>query len=116
MKEGVYDRGGSRTNRVEADKVADLVLEHYTMHPEKSLLVVTLNIPQRDLIDEIIRERRKQHPELETYFDEKRSDVRLEGFDVKNLESVQGDERDVVIFSVGYGKDSLGRMSMNLDP
>ena len=116
VKEGVYDRGDSRTNRVEADKVADFVLEHYKMHPEKSLLVVTLNIPQRDLIDEIIRERRKQHPELETYFDEKRLDVRLEGFDVKNLESVQGDERDVIIFSVGYGKDSLGRMSMNFGP
>ena len=107
VKDGVYDRGGSRTNRIEAERVADLVFEHYQKHPNKTLLVVTLNVPQRDLIDEIIRDRRKQHPELEMYFDEKRSDVRLEGFDVKNLESVQGDERDVIIFSVGYGKDAL---------
>jgi very-short-patch-repair endonuclease len=113
---GVYDRGGSRTNRVEAEKVADLVMQHYETHPEKSLLVVTLNIPQMDLIDEVIRERRKQRPEFEIHFDEKRMDGRLEGFDVKNLERVQGDERDVIIFSVGYGKDSLGGMSMNFGP
>lgn len=56
--------------------------------------------------------RRQQLPELDTFF----SKDRLDGFFVKNLENVQGDERDVMVFSVGYGRDEAGKLTMNFGP
>ena len=109
---GIYDRGGKRTNLVEAEFVAKLVFEHFQKYPHKTLGVVTFSSAQMDAIQEIIDDYRENNQEFETFFREDR----LDGFFVKNLESVQGDERDVIIFSVGYGKDAEGQIAMNFGP
>jgi very-short-patch-repair endonuclease len=112
VPDGVYDRGGRRDNCREAERVVGLVEEHLRRNPEQSLGVVTFNIAQADTIENHLEQLRRQKPELERYF----APDRLEKFFVKNLESVQGDERDVLIFSVGYGKDKFGRLTMNFGP
>jgi hypothetical protein len=112
VPDGVYDRGGRRDNLKEADVVSDLVFEHFQKYPKKTLGVVTFSISQMDAVEEAIDSRRRQHPEYEHFFKEDR----LEGFFVKNLENVQGDERDVIMLSLGYGYDPQGQMTMNFGP
>lgn len=112
VADGIYDRGGRRDNLREAKVVSDLVFEQLKLYPKKTLGVVTFSMAQMEAVDEAILLRRKEQPEYERFFKEDR----LEGFFVKNLENVQGDERDVMIFSVGYGRDQQGQMSMNFGP
>jgi len=112
VPDGVYDRGGRRDNLKEAEVVADLVFEHFERYPKKTLGVVTFSIAQMDAVEEAIERRRRQHLEYEHFFKEDR----LEGFFVKNLENVQGDERDVIILSLGYGYDPQGLITMNFGP
>ncbi len=112
VSDGVYDRGGKRDNPIEAEKVADLVFEHFKNYPKKTLGVVTFSIAQMDTVQEAIDRRLEQHPEFEQFFKEDR----LEGFFIKNLENVQGDERDVIFFSVGYGYDQNKQITMNFGP
>jgi very-short-patch-repair endonuclease len=109
---GVYDRGGKRDNVLEAKKVAELAMAHAASDYKLSLGVVAFSEPQQDAIIEAIEEARKTHKELDAFFDENKA----EAFFVKNLENVQGDERDVMIFSVGYGKDKEGRMVQGYGP
>jgi len=109
---GLYDRGKNRDNPVEAEKIVSLVFEHFTNYPKKTLGVVTFSIAQMNAIEEAIDRRLKGHPEFDKFFKEDR----LEGFFVKNLENVQGDERDVIFFSVCYGYDQNGEMTMNFGP
>jgi superfamily I DNA and/or RNA helicase/very-short-patch-repair endonuclease len=112
VHDGVYDRGGKRENKMEAKKVADLVFEQFKSHPEMSLGVVAFSEEQQLAILEVIEYMKKLKPEFQQYFDEGQE----ESFFVKNLENVQGDERDVMFFSVGYGKDQEGRLVMNFGP
>ncbi len=112
VQDGIYDRGGKRNNQKEAERVADLVFEHFKNFPKKTLGVVTFSIAQMDAVEEAIDCRLKEQPTFEQFFKEDR----LEGFFVKNLENVQGDERDVIFFSVGYGFDQQGQMAMNFGP
>ncbi len=112
VPDGIYDRGGARNNLKEAEKVADLVFEHFKNYPHKTLGVVTFSIAQMDAVEEAIENKLKDQPDFEPFFKEDR----LEGFFVKNLENVQGDERDVIFFSVGYGFDQQGQMAMNFGP
>lgn len=112
VREGVYDRANTRTNEIEARRVAELVLEHFTQSPERSLGIVTFSQAQRGAIDLELQKLLREHPELETSLSGKGS----EGFFVKSLENVQGDERDVMFFSVGYGKDAHGTLTMNFGP
>ncbi len=112
VTDGIYDRGGKRDNLKEAEKVADLVFEHFKNYPKKTLGVVTFSIAQMNAVEEAIDSRLKEQPDFEPFFKEDR----LEGFFVKNLENVQGDERDVIFFSVGYGYDQQGQMTMNFGP
>ncbi len=112
VKEAVYDRGGQRDNPQEAEVVANLVFEHFERYPEKTLGVVTFSIAQMETVEETVERRLREHPEFEHFFKEDR----LEGFFIKNLENVQGDERDVIIFSVGYGRNQLGQMTLNFGP
>jgi len=109
---GIYDRGGNRDNPVEAEKIASLVFEHFTNFPKKTLGVVTFSIAQMKAVEEAIDRQLKVRPEFDKFFKEDR----LEGFFVKNLENVQGDERDVIFFSVCYGYDQTGEMTMNFGP
>ena len=112
VPDGVYDRSGRRDNEKEADKVAQLVLQHLQRSPDRSLGVVAFSIAQRDAIEDRLERVRKQQPELEQFFSRDKSDRVF----VKNLESVQGDERDVIIFSVGYGRDRTGKLTMHFGP
>ena len=112
VPEGVYDRGGRRDNLKEAEVVADLVFDHFQKYPHKTLGVVTFSIAQMDAVEEAIERRRRLQPQYEHFFKEDR----LEGFFVKNLENVQGDERDVIILSLCYGYDKQGLITMNFGP
>jgi very-short-patch-repair endonuclease len=116
---GVYDRGRTATNRIEAEEVAKAVLDHArryrrcARYPEgMSLCVGTFSVAQRDAILDEVELLRRQHPELEAFFDPNET----EEFFVKNLESIQGDERDVVLISVGYGPDADGYFAMGFGP
>jgi hypothetical protein len=112
VSDGVYNRGSTRNNPQEAEVVADQVFDHLARHPEKSLGVVTFNISQMNTIQDILESRLSKSPEYQRFFVEDR----LHGFFVKNLENVQGDERDVMILSVGYGYDRNGNFTMNFGP
>jgi curved DNA-binding protein CbpA/transcription elongation GreA/GreB family factor len=98
VKNAIYE---SQTNLREATAVVDAVVDHILHTPELSLGVVALNIRQRDLIAELLEERLKATPGAEDY----RSMWNDDGQDifVKNLENVQGDERDTIIISTTYG-------------
>ena len=112
VSDGVYDRSGKRNNMVEARKVADLVFEHIQKHPNKSLGVVTFSEAQQNAVDAAIRQKRYENEDCEWFFVEDKD----EPFFIKNLENVQGDERDTIIFSIGYAKDNRGIMYMNFGP
>ena len=110
--DGVWDRGKSRTNRREARRAAQLAIEHFKKFPEKSLGIVALNTYQREAIEDALNEELLEQPELLPFFDSSRQ----EAFFIKSLESVQGDERDVIIISVGYGKNADGVLALNFGP
>ncbi|MBN1591728.1 MAG: DUF3320 domain-containing protein [Candidatus Coatesbacteria bacterium] len=114
VPDGIYDRGGSRRNEVEAQRVAEIVIDHLERFPTKKFGVVAFSQAQQEAIKDRLEYVRKDRPELDRLLEE--SDDRLQGFFVKNLENVQGDERDIMIFSVGYGKDADGRMTQNFGP
>lgn len=112
VADGVWDRGGSRTNRAEARRVVDLIVEHAERRPEQSLGVVAMNVAQREAIEELLDERFLERPELH----ERLHANAEEPFFIKALENVQGDERDTIIISVGYGKTATGALSLNFGP
>lgn len=111
VADGVYDRRGTRTNLVEARRVADLVCAHVRTTPARSLGVVAFSQAQQLAILREV-EQRAADADLAVLFDEERA----EPFFVKNLENVQGDERDVMFFSIGYGRDARGNLSLNFGP
>jgi REase_MTES_1575/Protein of unknown function (DUF4011)/AAA domain/Protein of unknown function (DUF3320) len=110
--DGTYRRGSSRDNPDEAVKVAERVIHHYDTRPSLSLGVVTFSEAQAVAIETAVDRARQERPDLARYF----TNDRLSGFFVKNLESVQGDERDVLIFSIGYGPDENRKITMNFGP
>lgn len=111
--DGVFDRGKSRQNRAEAEAVVDeLIRRSKNLDCRKqSVGVVSFNIQQQNLIDDLFIEACKTDPELEQWAYES-----MEPIFIKNLENVQGDERDVILFSIGYGPDSTGKTYMNFGP
>jgi very-short-patch-repair endonuclease len=109
---GVYRRGTSRDNAIEAQAVVDRVFIHAETG-QRSIGVVAFSEAQASLIEAMLqRDSRYGDPE----FADLMSADRLEGLFIKNLENVQGDEREVIIFSVGYGPDEHGKMTMGLGP
>ena len=112
VENGVYDAKASRTNRAEAEALVDYVFSRLADPSQKrrSAGVVTFSMAQKNLIEDIFEERRAANPKYEDYF----ADDGEEPFFVKNLENVQGDERDVILFSVGYAKGPDGKFLMNL--
>ncbi len=110
--EGEYDRGRRRNNPREAEIVGQKVLRHAREYPDRTLGVVALSVAQRDTIRDRVEFMRTEHPELDAFCREAGD----EPFFVKNLENVQGDERDVIFISIGYGKDASGYMSMSFGP
>ncbi|EKQ54241.1 MAG: DNA/RNA helicase, superfamily I [Methanobacterium sp. Maddingley MBC34] len=113
LPETVYDRGKTATNRAEAKAVIKAVFDHYQKYGStKSLGVGTFNVRQQQAILEELELQLKLNPKMESYFKGNHG----EHFFVKNLETIQGDERDVIMVSVGYGFDSEGNLSHNFGP
>ena len=108
-----YLRGASSKNPLEAKDVVEEIFNHFEKYGDtKSLGVGTFSVAQKNAILEELEVKRKEHPEYEPLF----SDNKEERFFVKNLETIQGDERDVILISVGYGYDQDGKMSLNFGP
>ena len=116
---GVYtsrSRGTGRpgTNRIEAEAVAKAVAEHARTRPDLSLGVVAFSKAQSDMLTEVLEIARRQDEILNDFLRE----GQFEDVFVKNIENVQGDERDVILISVGYGPaEPNGRLaSMSFGP
>ncbi|HEX7899175.1 MAG TPA: AAA domain-containing protein, partial [Planctomycetota bacterium] len=112
LPDTAYERGTSRTNPKEADAVVGAVLEHARTRPELSLGVVAFSQAQKEAIDRRVEALARK----DAAFDQWSTSNADEPFFVKNLENVQGDERDVMLISVGYGRDGAGAVSMNFGP
>lgn len=113
LPEATYDAGGSRTNREEAERVADIVFDLMQTKPrEESIGVVALSRSQANLIETLIEERRL----INRHLDDRFSGDLDERFFVKNLENVQGDERDHMVLSVGYGPTTAGAVPNRFGP
>lgn len=116
VAQGQYERGGARTNKPEAKAlVSDLVDRLKSPGFSDSGLtvgVVTFNAEQQRLIEDLLDEARRKDPSIEPHF----AETALEPVFVKNLESVQGDERDIMYFSITYGPGLDGTMPMNFGP
>lgn len=117
IADGVYARAGARTNQNEARA---LTAEVVTMlrgmlkgEKRQSIGIVTFNAEQQSLIENLLDDARRQDPRLEPFFSEE--DI-AEPVLIKNLESVQGEERDIMMFSLTYGPDQTGRVAMNFGP
>ena len=111
--EGVYDMGKTRSNRTEADAIVDEVVRRLS-DPElrqRSIGIVSFSKVQQSLIEDVLVSRLAERPDLEPFAYEGEEPIFI-----KNLENVQGDERDVILFSVGYGPDKDGKVSMNFGP
>jgi very-short-patch-repair endonuclease len=112
--DGAYARGTGRTNITEAREIVQFArsrLEHWLQLPKESrptLGVITFNIQQQELILNLFDEARRSNPKLEWFFSENREEPVI----VKNLENIQGDERDIMCFSITFGRDNGGKMSM----
>ena len=111
--DSIYKEGQNPINRGEAEAiVVDIVTKLRQPDFNKSIGVVTFNMDQQKLISDLFEVARSQHPEIELHFSEDKFDSVF----VKNLESVQGDERDFIYFSITFGKDAAGKLSMNFGP
>jgi very-short-patch-repair endonuclease len=111
VPQSVYDVGKSRMNRVEARLVAAAALEHFRRSPDKTLGIGTFNLPQQQAIQEELELQLRAHPVMEAAIAGAR-----EPLFVKNLETIQGDERDTILISLGYGRDANGKLSLNFGP
>ena len=110
--DGIYK---ARSNVVEVEALCAAAVEHMRKHPGRSLGVATMNGIQRDLIQQRMDQLAAQLPEVEDY--RQRWSATLERFFVKNLENVQGDERDVIFISTVFGSPEPGaRVRQNFGP
>ncbi len=109
--DGVFDRK-SKTNKAEAAFIVDLIYQNIAEYPDRSLGVVAFSVAQQNLIEKMLSKKREADQTLEWFFKVDRP----EPFFIKNLETVQGDERDTIIFSIAYAKDSQGRFIQNFGP
>jgi superfamily I DNA and/or RNA helicase len=111
VENGIYE---DRRNSPEAESVVNAVLDHMVAHFDDSLGVVALNFQQRELIEDLLNERLREFDPGQRYID--RHEQTGEPFFVKNLENVQGDERDVIFISVTYGRDAKGNLFQRFGP
>ncbi|MCD8205062.1 MAG: DUF3320 domain-containing protein [Clostridia bacterium] len=112
IESGIYDRGGRKVNTQEADAIVSDVISRLKS-PEKrkqSIGIVTFSSPQQEYLEKRLSK---------AIYDNKLEDAAYDGDEplfVKNLENVQGDERDIILFSVCYGPDRTGKLSYNFGP
>jgi very-short-patch-repair endonuclease len=100
----------------EVDAVVDLIIEHARTRPNESLGVIAMGIKHANRIEETLLQRLREHPELQDELEEFFAEDAEERFFVKNLERVQGDERDAIILSIGYGKNARGDLPFRFGP
>lgn len=116
--EGVYAKGKGRYNQAEAEAIVMETVKRLTdpafVAAGHSIGIITLNSDQQKLVNDLLDTARKQYPEIEPFF----QDTQTEPVVVKNLETVQGDERDLIMLGIGYGPTEPGApvMSMNFGP
>lgn len=111
--EGYYDKGGKRSNRSEADAIVNEIVRRLKDKElcKKSIGVIAFSVVQQALIEDILQEKLDADSSLR-----EAATQLYEPIFVKNLENVQGDERDVILFSIGYGPTKDGTVSMNFGP
>jgi very-short-patch-repair endonuclease len=112
LPDAVYQRGGDRTNPREAEAVAEAVMAHARTHPDQTLGVAAFSVAQMQAILDRVEQLRRADPACEPFFNAHPA----EPFFVKNLENVQGDERDVIFISIGYGRAADGSLLLNFGP
>lgn len=114
--DGVYDAGKTRKNRIEAEAIAEAVVNHFLEYANQekqySLGIVAFSEAQADAISNAIERLYQQNPLLESIT----QGINNEDLFIKNLENVQGDERDFIFFSIGYGPTKSGKMGLNFGP
>ena len=113
---GIYEK---RRNTTEAKYIANLVTALLSQQPHLSIGIVAFSEAQQDEIEQALRSKCNNEPEFAALYEsacEREEDDQYVGLFIKNLENVQGDERDVIILSVCYGPDSTGKMRMNFGP
>ncbi|MDR2756045.1 MAG: DUF4011 domain-containing protein, partial [Planctomycetaceae bacterium] len=112
-------------NQIEAERTAELAFQFFREHPDQSLGVITLNLRQQEAVKDAIDKLCYDFCDMRHFFNENNNENndndndstnKSESFFVKNLENVQGDERDYIFLSIGYGKTEEGKMSMNFGP
>lgn len=109
VENAVYE---NRCNDAEAFRCVQLTIEHFRAHPDRSLGIIAFSISQEDRIERAFNDYRSSHPQYEEFFSANRENP----FFIKNLENVQGDERDTILLSVGYGKNAQGILRYNFGP
>ncbi|WP_296359051.1 DUF3320 domain-containing protein [Ramlibacter sp.] len=112
VKDGVFDTGGTRVNREEAKAIAHAIMEHAVQSPALSLGVASFSLQQKIAIQDELEVLRRKFPETESFFTAHPN----EPFFIKNLENVQGDERDVIFISVAYARNASGYLAMRFGP
>lgn len=111
--DGTYDKGGKRSNKGEAEAIVKEIerrLKDENLR-KRSIGVIAFSVVQQNLIEDLLQDKIEADKNLREAADEM-----YEPIFVKNLENVQGDERDVILFSIGYGPDKTGKVSMNFGP
>ncbi|MFV0152933.1 DUF3320 domain-containing protein [Empedobacter falsenii] len=108
---GFYDKGKTRTNKNEALAIVEYIKKHLQSGNKKSLGVVTFSQVQQELIDDLLQKLFQDYPQLEEFAMQNEEPIFI-----KNLENVQGDERDIILFSICYGPDEEGKIAMNFGP
>ncbi|MBO7267668.1 MAG: DUF4011 domain-containing protein [Bacteroidaceae bacterium] len=110
---GTYQKGGSRSNKAEALAIVNEIERRLSDEQLRlqSIGVISFNVQQQYLIEDLLEERFEKSRQLRLWAEESGEPIFI-----KNLENVQGDERDVILFSVGYGPDKEGKISMNFGP
>ena len=116
--DGVYARGAGRTNPIEAQAIVDEAVARLldpSFVNEKgeplSLGIITMNAEQMRLVEDMLDKACRDYPEIEPHFD---GEERLEPVCVRNLETVQGDERDVILLGIGFGPAEPGGTTMSM--
>ena len=112
LPEGRFDSGASRVNRIEAQTIARAIMQHAQQSPQLSLGVAAFSLQQKVAIQDELELLRRQQPEAESFFVAHPN----EPFFIKNLENVQGDERDVIFISVAYARNAQGYLPMRFGP
>lgn len=111
IEDGIYQRSDTRINLKEAQTIAELALEHVKTNPQESLGIIAFSQSQTNAIEQELEKLYKANPDLQDFCENDSTQ-----FFLKSLENIQGNEKDIILLSVGYGKDSVGKFTLNFGP